>query len=391
MRLLLYTHAHRLGHSFALLRRYWVVVYPVFLLQLILELLWTPALAGAWLQWQQGVGGQVWEWRLWAVAVVALMLLAAFTAGWMGMLATLVCPEAVAALMEEDEAQQQGAALRRQLHQKMRQALLQSATELSQHDPLSAGSDVVRSSMVVSPPLWRGFFSAIGAYWGVFVLGWLVFFSVWAALIFWIHVQTVAAGGYPAIFSQVMHWIQHQSTQAEWTTSTGVKRQLMALVQAMPTPEVLRLEAFSRRITQALLWGGLWSVLTLGWPAAAVLAPQWVSPYRRVNAPWVQLPYRVWVAYATSVQRFLVAPFIWMVWALAVYAGWVLLALVSTGIAWLAPLVWLLALLGLTVLALYGMVSCLEDAPKSTTVSAPPALDVFEPTSGGSSPPLPKA
>ena len=226
--------------------------------------------------------------------------------------------------------------------------------------------------------MWRGFFTAIGQYFPLFVLGWLVYALVWLGLAYWVHHQSQLAGGYPVIFQQVMALIHSQAvamdpavadsaTTTAPLTSATLQQQVLKLLNAMPAADIKRLDVLSRSVTEATLLGLLWTLLTACWPAAVLL-----NPSSRKGL-------RVWRALVTSVQRFFKAPIVWVLLGIGAYIGWVLMVLVTAWVPLLSPVFWFVGLMLTAWLGLYVVLCTAEDAPK-VAVSSPPHGDVFEPS-----------
>jgi hypothetical protein len=223
--------------------------------------------------------------------------------------------------------------------------------------------------------MWRGFFTAIGQYFQPFVWGWLAYSLVWAGLAWWVHHQSMVAGGYPVIFQHVMALIQSQAAVVDPTLADArvtaapldaatLQQQVLRLINAMPAADSHRLDVLSRSVTEATLLGLFWTLLTACWPAAIVLIPS------RKGAP-------LWRAFAASVQRFFKAPVIWVLLGIVAYVGWLLMVLVTAWVPLLSPILWFAGLMLTAWLGLYVVLCTAEDAPK-VAVSPPPHGDVFE-------------
>lgn len=379
------THGQRLQRAGRLLMRHWVVAYPLLLLQLVLELLLTPALFQPLV-----VSGNSLDytavWRLVAVLVMALLLVAAFTAGWVGMMVTLIQPEALFGSEEGDSSED---SLKKGLSLQAKRALM-GLKRLTNDDSKSVPTEEtlgpkdisLGETLWVRPPMWRGFFTAIGQYFPLFVLGWLVYALVWLGLAYWVHHQSQLAGGYPVIFQQVMalihsHAVAMDPALADSVTATApltsatLQQQVLKLLNAMPAADIKRLDVLSRSVTEATLLSLLWTLLTACWPAAVVL-----NPSSRKGL-------RVWRAFATSVQRFFKAPIVWVLLGIGAYIGWVLMVLVTAWVPLLSPLFWFVGLMLTAWLGLYVVLCTAEDATK-VSVSSPPHGDVFEASASSS-------
>ncbi|MDH4378790.1 MAG: hypothetical protein QE263_02650 [Vampirovibrionales bacterium] len=379
------THGQRLQRAGRLLMRHWVVAYPLLLLQLILELLLTPALFQPVLS--VGVGSDPTHlWRLLAVLVMALLLVAAFTAGWVGMMVTLIQPDA---LFGGEDADGGDGTLKNGLSVQAKRALMglkrsasNDATAPLPQEKMASKDISLGETLWLRPPMWRGFFTAIGQYFQPFVWGWLAYSLVWIALAWWVHYQSQLAGGYPVIFQQVMALIQSQAmaidpsladpavTTAPLNSAT-LQQQLLKLLNVMPAADIKRLDVLSRSVTEATLLGLLWTLLTACWPAAVVLIPS------RKGAP-------LWRAFVASVQRFFKAPVIWVLLGIVAYVGWLLMVLLTAWIPLLSPVLWFAGLMLTAWLGLYVVLCTAEDAPK-VVVLPPTHGDVFEVSSSPSS------
>jgi len=380
------THGQRLQRAGRLLMRHWVVAYPLLLLQLILELLLTPALLQPVLLAGGGIDQTV-VWRLLAVLVMALLLIAAFTAGWVGMMVTLIQPEALFGREDGDGIE---GTLQKGLSIQAKRALM-GLKRLSGDDegtmPASkrlASKDLtLGETLWLRPPMWRGFFTAIGQYFQTFIGAWVLYALVWAGLAWWVHHQSQLVGGYPAIFQQVLALIQSQAVAVDPTLadpaasavpldSATLQQQVLGLINAMPPAEMHRLDVLSRCVTEATLLGLLWTLLTACWPAAIVLNPAHKGA-------------SLWRAFAISVQRFFKAPIVWLLLGILAYVSWLLTVLLTAWIPLLSPVLWFVGLMGTAWLGLYVVLCTVEDGPK-VVVASPPHGDVFEATASSASP-----
>lgn len=293
---------------------HWWLVYPLLLYQLVGD--WVAArLVPAAMQQPN----ETLTLPLLAFGIVWLGLLAAFTAGWIGM----ACNR------------------------------LQAYHQRSQHPPamLTKDSDNIftrkRDSQIPVDGPWQAFFDGVGRFTLPTLGMWLVLLLGLAGIGLWAHQHITASGGYPvALVNTLTTWL---NTNPD---ATHADFQQMVMTTILEAPPTLReqLTVFSNTGSSALLVAASWGIINATGPAC--LWWQHPSPTEKPPTPSSLTLATCWSAWWLGVRYAIGNTLIMVLWLVLGIISVLASSLLAGILPWAAPLVWLGWLIGQTWLLL---------------------------------------
>lgn len=322
-------HLSAFSTSWQVLTRYWMLAYPLLLFQLVGDWVLARILPAA--QFQTLDSHLL---PMLAFSVVWLGLIAAFTAGWVGMINNRI------------------EAFKR----------YKSATNKTDTPPV----DIFKRKRLNEklPGQWHAFFDSIGRFTLPVVGHWVIFLAGAVAICWFAHQQIITHGGYPDIIATTSQWLQANPDATREQLQTMLTQAITNADSELQT----QLNTFSQTGSLLILATTLWGLLCsfapsyLWWQentpthplsdkiSAPTEAVKPDTPKDDANDNGVQL---LWLtSWFGSVKAALTELVAFIPWIIVGYVVTLATTLLAGMVVWASPFVWLLWLIGQTWLAI---------------------------------------